>query len=135
MATTLSVQKGWSTSRPIRLQADVPSDIEIAQSVKPLEVQELAAACGIKQDELEPYGRYKAKVNLSIKERLRDAPNGKLVVVGGITPTPLGEGKSTTTVGLGQALGTWLGRKAMVCVRQPSMGPTFGVKGHYISPL
>eukprot|EP00172_Hildenbrandia_rubra_P001661 Plantae.Rhodophyta-Hildenbrandia_rubra.ctg22272.p1 GENE.Plantae.Rhodophyta-Hildenbrandia_rubra.ctg22272~~Plantae.Rhodophyta-Hildenbrandia_rubra.ctg22272.p1 ORF type:complete len:649 (-),score=115.79 Plantae.Rhodophyta-Hildenbrandia_rubra.ctg22272:1362-3308(-) len=131
MAATLTQtpRKGWATSRPAQLTREVPTDIEIAQSVRPIPIKEIASACGIQQDELEPYGRYLAKVNISIKERLKGNPDGKLVVIGGITPTPLGEGKSTVTVGLGQALGTWSGRQAIICMRQPSMGPTFGLKG------
>ena len=84
---------------------------------------------GLQQNELDYYGAYKAKIKLSIRERLADAPNGKYVLVTGINPTPLGEGKSTTTVGLVQALGAHMGRKAVACMRQPSQGPTFGIKG------
>jgi formyltetrahydrofolate synthetase len=107
----------------------VPSDIEIAQAAIPLPIDQVAAEAGILPDELVPYGRTKAKVLLSIRERLKRAPNGKYVVVTAITPTPLGEGKTTTTVGLSQALGAHLGKKVFTCVRQPSQGPTFGIKG------
>jgi formyltetrahydrofolate synthetase len=107
----------------------VPSDIEIAQLATPLPIEELAGECGILPDELIPYGQNKAKVRLSIRERLESVPNGNYVVVTALTPTPLGEGKTTTTVGLSQALGAHLGKKVFTCVRQPSQGPTFGIKG------
>jgi formyltetrahydrofolate synthetase len=112
-----------------RLLDQVPSDLEIAQSARPLPIGEIAAEAGILPEELEPYGRFKAKVHLSVRERLESAPNGKYVVVTAITPTPLGEGKTTTTVGLSQALGAHLGKKVFTCIRQPSQGPTFGIKG------
>ncbi len=107
----------------------VPSDIEIAQAATPRPIEQIAAEAGILPSEIEPYGRTKAKVRLSILDRLKNAPDGKYIVVTAITPTPLGEGKTTTTVGLGQALGAHLGKKAFTCVRQPSQGPTFGIKG------
>ena len=109
--------------------APVPRDLEIAQSAQPLPIGQIAAAAGILPEELEPYGRYKAKVHLSVRDRLQDAPNGKYIVVTAITPTPLGEGKTTTTVGLSQALGAHLGKRVFTCIRQPSQGPTFGIKG------
>ena len=109
--------------------ARVPSDIEIAQSATPLPIGELAAKAGILPEELEYYGRYKAKVRLAVRDRLKDAPNGKYVVVTAITPTPLGEGKTTTTVGLSQAIGAHLRKNVFTCIRQPSQGPTFGIKG------
>jgi formyltetrahydrofolate synthetase len=109
--------------------ARVPSDIDIAQAATPLRIEQIAAEAGILPDELELYGKSKAKVNLSLRDRLKDVPNGKYVVVTAITPTPLGEGKTTTTVGLSQALGAHLGKKVFTCVRQPSQGPTFGIKG------
>ena len=111
------------------IQKNVPSDIEIAQSVAPLPIDRVAADAGILPDELELYGKTKAKVHLSIRERLKAVPNGKYIVVTAITPTPLGEGKTTTTVGLSQALGAHLGKKVFTCIRQPSQGPTFGIKG------
>src|SRR5271154_4784942 len=107
----------------------VPSDIDIAQAATPVPIAQIAAEAGIAPDELGPYGTTKAKVHLSIRDRLRDAPNGKYVVVTAITPTPLGEGKTTTTVGLSQALGAHLGKRVFTCIRQPSQGPTFGIKG------
>eukprot|EP00743_Colponemidia_sp_Colp-15_P003812 GILK01004112.1.p1 GENE.GILK01004112.1~~GILK01004112.1.p1 ORF type:complete len:672 (+),score=105.01 GILK01004112.1:90-2018(+) len=113
----------------IEFKTPVPTDIEISQAVEPLHISKIAAQAGILPEELEPYGRYKAKVNLSVRQRLADQPNGNYVVVTGITPTPLGEGKSTTTVGLSQALGAHLHQKVFTCVRQPSQGPTFGIKG------
>src|ERR1700677_5112448 len=109
--------------------ADVPSDIDIAQAATPVPIAQIAAEAGIAPDELDPYGTTKAKVHLSIRDRLRDAPNGKYVVVTAITPTPLGEGKTTTTGGLSQGLGAHLGKKVFTCIRQPSQGPTFGIKG------
>jgi len=107
----------------------VPSDIEIAQAATPLPIGEIAIAAGILPEELEHYGNTKAKVRLSILERLRNEPDGKYVVVTAITPTPLGEGKTTTNVGLSQALGAHLGKRVFTCIRQPSQGPTFGIKG------
>ena len=89
----------------------------------------MARSVGILDDELELHGTVKAKVKLSVLERLKDAPDGNYVLVAGVTPTPLGEGKSTTTVGLSQALGAHLNKKVFTNVRQPSMGPTFGIKG------
>jgi formyltetrahydrofolate synthetase len=109
--------------------ARVPSDIEIAQSAAPIPIDKIAADIGILPDELDLYGKSKAKVHLSIRDRLKDVPNGKYIVVTAITPTPLGEGKTTTTVGLSQAIGAHLGKKVFTCVRQPSQGPTFGIKG------
>ncbi len=111
------------------LLASVPSDIEIAQAATPISIDKIASEAGILPDELELYGKTKAKVHLSIRERLKDVKNGKYIVVTAITPTPLGEGKTTTTVGLSQALGAYLGKKVFTCIRQPSQGPTFGIKG------
>ncbi|GIK58829.1 MAG: formate--tetrahydrofolate ligase [Chloroflexi bacterium] len=107
----------------------VPSDIEIAQAQEPLSITQIAEEVGILPEELVPYGRDKAKVRLSVRDRLADQPNGKYIVVTAITPTPLGEGKTTTTVGVSQALGAHLGQKVITCIRQPSQGPTFGIKG------
>ncbi|HEX5461972.1 MAG TPA: formate--tetrahydrofolate ligase [Steroidobacteraceae bacterium] len=109
--------------------APVPRDIDIAQSATLLPIGQVAANAGILPQELESYGRYKAKVSLSVRDRLADAPNGKYIVVTAITPTPLGEGKTTTTVGLSQAIGAHLGKSVFTCIRQPSQGPTFGIKG------
>jgi len=106
----------------------VPSDIEIAQQAKMKPVSAIAGEWGIQEDELELYGKYKAKISLDIFNRLKDKPDGKLVLVTAITPTPAGEGKSTTTVGLGQALNK-IGKKTVIALREPSLGPVFGVKG------
>jgi methylenetetrahydrofolate dehydrogenase (NADP+)/methenyltetrahydrofolate cyclohydrolase/formyltetrahydrofolate synthetase len=115
--------------RILRPLDPVPSDLEIAQAAELRPIAELADALGIRPEELELYGRWKAKVGLEILERLRDRPLGKYIDVTAITPTPLGEGKTTTTIGLAQALGAHLGKRAFACIRQPSLGPTFGVKG------
>lgn len=114
---------------PLKLQDPVPSDIAVSRSQIPKYITRLAAEAGVAPHELEPYGAYKAKVDLALLKRLEHRQNGRYVVVTGITPTPLGEGKSTTTVGLAQALGAHLGRLTFANVRQPSMGPTFGIKG------
>ncbi len=106
----------------------MPSDSEIAASVEPKPIAEIAAELGLAPSEVEFYGPYKAKINLSVLQRLQDKPNGKYVDVTAITPTPLGEGKTTVTVGLGQALAK-IGRRSLVAVRQPSLGPVFGIKG------
>lgn len=107
----------------------VPSDIAISRAQVPKHISQIAAEIGITPSELEPYGAYKAKVDLSILKRLSHRRDGRYVVVTGITPTPLGEGKSTTTMGLAQALGAHLDRLTFANVRQPSQGPTFGIKG------
>jgi methylenetetrahydrofolate dehydrogenase (NADP+)/methenyltetrahydrofolate cyclohydrolase/formyltetrahydrofolate synthetase/formate--tetrahydrofolate ligase len=107
----------------------VPGDLEIAQAATAVPIDRIAHEAGILPDELEMYGKHKAKVHLSIRDRLKDSPNGKYIVVTAITPTPLGEGKTTTTVGLSQALGAHLGKKVFTNIRQPSQGPTFGIKG------
>jgi formate--tetrahydrofolate ligase len=104
------------------------SDIEIAQAATMRPIGEIAAQLGIPDEALVPYGRYKAKVALDYVETLKDKPNGKLVLVTAITPTPAGEGKTTTTVGLGDAL-NHIGKKAIICLREPSLGPSFGMKG------
>jgi methylenetetrahydrofolate dehydrogenase (NADP+)/methenyltetrahydrofolate cyclohydrolase/formyltetrahydrofolate synthetase len=111
------------------IKEKVPSDIEIAMAQTPKPVTQLAKEMGLLPDELESYGKFKAKVELSVLDRLGHRKDGKYIVIAGITPTPLGEGKSTTTIGLAQALGAHLGRPAFACVRQPSQGPTFGIKG------
>lgn len=105
------------------------SDLEIAQAATLKPILEIAKSVGMDQNDLDPYGWYKAKVHLDVEERFRDKPNAKYIDVTAITPTPLGEGKTTTTVGLSQALGSELGKKVFTCIRQPSMGPTFGIKG------
>ncbi len=107
----------------------MPSDLEIAQNADLLHINQIAEQMGLDPDrDLEHYGKYVAKINLDALERLRDRPNAKYVDVTAITPTPLGEGKSTTTVGIGQAM-KHIGKRAVITVRQPSQGPTFGIKG------
>uniref|UniRef100_A0A8I3ZZ26 C-1-tetrahydrofolate synthase, cytoplasmic n=1 Tax=Callithrix jacchus TaxID=9483 RepID=A0A8I3ZZ26_CALJA len=113
----------------LNLKTPVPSDIDISRSCKPKPIGKLAREIGLLSEEVELYGETKAKVLLSTLERLKHQPDGKYVVVTGITPTPLGEGKSTTTIGLVQALGAHLYQNVFACVRQPSQGPTFGIKG------
>ncbi|CEG38307.1 formate-dihydrofolate ligase [Plasmopara halstedii] len=125
----LSISSMPRQLKPDQLLTPVPSDIDISDSIVPLHITEIAHAAGILPEEVVPYGSTKAKICLSVRERLMDQPNGNYVVVTGITPTPLGEGKSTTTIGLCQALGAHLNKKAFACIRQPSQGPTFGVKG------
>ncbi|HOG14599.1 MAG TPA: formate--tetrahydrofolate ligase [Synergistales bacterium] len=106
----------------------VPSDIEIAQKTVLKPIVKVASSIGIGEDELEYYGPYKAKVTRGLWERIKGGPDGKLILVTAITPTPAGEGKTTTTVGLGQGLSA-IGKKAMIALREPSLGPSFGVKG------
>ncbi len=113
----------------IKIKHPVPSDIDIAQAAKLKPILQVAEEIGLKEKELELYGPYKAKVHLAVRERLKKRKNGKYIDVTAITPTPLGEGKTTTTVGLSQALGAHLDQKVITCIRQPSMGPTFGIKG------
>ncbi|XP_035473390.2 monofunctional C1-tetrahydrofolate synthase, mitochondrial isoform X1 [Scophthalmus maximus] len=117
--------------RSLKLQplTPVPSDIEISRAQIPKPVNQLAEEVGLLPEELEAYGRNKAKVRLSLLDRLHTQPDGKYVLVAGITPTPLGEGKSTVTIGLVQALSAHLKLNSFACLRQPSQGPTFGVKG------
>ncbi len=118
---------------PVELKTliPVPSDIEIAQAQQPniKNIAKLAEEVGILPEELELHGDLKAKVRLSILDRLKDVPDGKYIDVTAITPTPLGEGKSTTMVGLSEALGAHLGKNVFTAIRQPSQGPTFGIKG------
>ncbi|KAM0729934.1 C-1-tetrahydrofolate synthase, cytoplasmic [Formica fusca] len=107
----------------------VPSDINVSRSQQPKPIATLAEEIGLLSNEFSPYGSKKAKIGLSVLQRLKDQPNGKYVVVAGITPTPFGEGKSTTSLGLVQALTAHRGTNSFVNLRQPSQGPTFGVKG------
>lgn len=128
--TYFTKQQGRSvTPLPLKLAESVPSDIEISRAQKPKPITDLAGEIGIGAFELEPYGHTKAKVDLSVLQRLAHRRDGRYILVCGITPTPLGEGKSTTTLGLTQALGAHLNRLSFANVRQPSQGPTFGVKG------
>jgi formate--tetrahydrofolate ligase len=104
------------------------SDIEIARGARPLPITDVAAGLGLESDHIDPYGRYKAKIHLDVLDRLKDKPDGKLVLCTAITPTPAGEGKTTTNVGLSMALNK-IGKKAIATLREPSLGPCFGVKG------
>ena len=106
----------------------VPSDIEIAQKAKMKPIREIALKLGIPDSAISPYGHYKAKVSLDYIDSLKSKPDGKLILVTAISPTPAGEGKTTTTVGLGDALNE-IGKKAILCLREPSLGPVFGMKG------
>lgn len=119
---TISVTK-------LNIKSPVPADIEIAREAALKPVAQLAEELGLTPEEVELYGAYQAKVKLNVLERLKDIPNGKYIDVTAITPTPLGEGKTTTTVGLSQAMGAHLGKRVVTCIRQPSQGPTFGIKG------
>ncbi len=114
---------------PLKLRRPVPSDIEIAQEADLRPIIEMAEKLGLSEDDLDYYGKYKAKVHLDVKEKFADRPQGKYIDVTAITPTPLGEGKTTTSLGLVQGMGTHLGKNVVACIRQPSMGPTFNIKG------
>ena len=104
------------------------TDIQIAQEASMLHIKEVAAKLGIKEEELEFYGKYKAKLSDELWEGIKDNPDGKLVLVTAINPTPAGEGKTTVTVGLGQAMAK-LNQRAVIALREPSLGPCFGIKG------
>ena len=104
------------------------SDIEIAQNCTMLPIGKVAEKAGLLEDELEYYGKYKAKISDDAWKRLKDEPDGKLILVTAINPTPAGEGKTTTTVGLGEALNK-MGKNAIIALREPSLGPVFGIKG------
>src|SRR3954453_7266659 len=106
----------------------MPSSLEIAQEAELRPITEIAAAAGLLPEEIEPYGRYKAKIDLSVLERLPDRPDGKLIDVTAITPTKAGEGKTTTSVSLTQGLGH-IGKNPVLCLREASLGPVFGIKG------
>jgi formyltetrahydrofolate synthetase len=112
----------------VDVKSPVPSDIEIAQAANMRPIREVAAEVGLTEDDLDLYGKYKAKVHLDVLERFKDRPNAKYIDVTAITPTPLGEGKTVTTIGVSQGL-AYLGKKVFTCIRQPSQGPTFGIKG------
>jgi methylenetetrahydrofolate dehydrogenase (NADP+)/methenyltetrahydrofolate cyclohydrolase/formyltetrahydrofolate synthetase/formate--tetrahydrofolate ligase len=113
---------------PVKRVSPVPSDIEIAQAAEMIPIIKVAEKLGLSEEDLDFYGRWKAKVHLDVLERLQDQPNGKYIDVTAITPTPLGEGKTVTTIGVSQGL-HHIGRKVFTCIRQPSQGPTFGIKG------
>ena len=104
------------------------TDIQIAQEAQMLPIKEVAANAGITEDDLEFYGKYKAKLSEDFWDKIKDNPDGKLVLVTAINPTPAGEGKTTTSVGLGQAFAK-LDKKAIIALREPSLGPCFGIKG------
>lgn len=104
------------------------SDIEIAQNAEMKKITEIAASIGISEDEIEPYGHYKAKISDSVYDRLKDKEDGKLVLVTAVNPTPAGEGKTTVTIGLGEAMAK-IGKNAVIALREPSLGPVFGIKG------
>src|ERR687898_3413460 len=104
------------------------SSLEIAQEAELIPIEQIGESCGLQPEEIEPYGRYKGKINLSVIDRLKDRPDGKLVCVTGMTPTKAGEGKTTTLVGLTQGLGH-IGKRPVACLREPSLGPVFGIKG------
>lgn len=124
------LNRRWKLSYlPLNLLNPVPNDITIAMAQAPKNIAELAKEIGLLPGEVNLYGKKKAKVALTVLDRLSSVKEGKYVVVAGITPTPLGEGKSTTTIGLAQALGAHLKKNTFACVRQPSQGPTFGIKG------
>ncbi|MBC7260486.1 MAG: formate--tetrahydrofolate ligase, partial [Chloroflexi bacterium] len=112
----------------VEVKSPVPSDIQIAQAAKLRPIREVAEELGLSEDDLDLYGKYKAKVHLDVLERLKDRPNAKYIDVTAITPTPLGEGKTVTTISLSQGL-HYIGKKVFTCIRQPSQGPTFGIKG------
>src|SRR6187549_3347966 len=117
-----------TTLAPEAKKKPVPSDIDIAQASKMLRIGEIAKKLGIPDEALSPFGHYKAKISLDYIDTLKGKPDGKLILVTAISPTPAGEGKTTTTVGLGDALNK-IGKKALICLREPSLGPVFGVKG------
>ena len=106
----------------------MPSSLEIAQAATLLPIEQVAADAGLEPDEVERYGRTKAKVDLGVLDRLRDTPDGKLICVTAITPTKAGEGKTVTAVALAQGFGR-VGRRAVLCLREASLGPVFGIKG------
>eukprot|EP01091_Cochliopodium_minus_P002817 TRINITY_DN1266_c0_g1_i1.p1 TRINITY_DN1266_c0_g1~~TRINITY_DN1266_c0_g1_i1.p1 ORF type:complete len:658 (-),score=215.47 TRINITY_DN1266_c0_g1_i1:66-1973(-) len=124
-------EKKFHTGNPnkLKLERPVPSDIDISQAHTPIHIKYIAKKLGIPKDQVDLYGKYKAKISLDVLDTVKDRGVGKYIVVAGITPTPLGEGKSTTTIGLSQALGAHLGKNVFTCIRQPSQGPTFGIKG------
>jgi formate--tetrahydrofolate ligase len=117
-----------SASPEAKSKSPVPSDIEIAQKAKMKHINEIAKNLGIPEDAISPFGHYKAKISLDYISTLKNKPDGKLILVTAISPTPAGEGKTTTTVGLGDALNA-IGKKAVICLREPSLGPVFGMKG------
>src|SRR5262249_46498318 len=125
--TALIFSKG--SAMPASQHQQPKSDIEISQAAKKTPILQIAKErLGIAAENLEPYGHYKANVSMDYVKSIQNRPNGKLILVSAITPTPAGEGKTTTTVGLTDAL-NHIGKKAMLCLREPSLGPSFGMKG------
>ena len=106
------------------------TDIEIAQGAKMKKITDIAAGIGLDTDDIEQYGQYKAKLSESVYRKYENAPDGKLILVTAINPTPAGEGKTTVSVGLAQAMAK-IGKKAMLALREPSLGPVFGIKGPF----
>ncbi|HEY7632970.1 MAG TPA: formate--tetrahydrofolate ligase, partial [Thermoleophilaceae bacterium] len=104
------------------------SSLEIAQDAVLKPIDEIAEQAGLLPGEIEPYGRYKAKITLDVLERMKETPDAKVICVTGMTPTKAGEGKTTTLVGLTQGLGA-IGKRSVACLREPSLGPVFGIKG------
>jgi formyltetrahydrofolate synthetase len=128
--TPMQIAKRASLRKLSNLISPVPADIDVAQSAATVPIRTIAAACGLSEEDYEPYGHFKAKLSEKIGPKLQaERGRGYYVVVAGINPTPLGEGKSTTTIGLAQAMGAHLDKECVACIRQPSMGPTFGIKG------
>lgn len=126
--STIAIMSLWNlTATPLNRKSPVPSDIEVVRDHKPKKITQLAKEIGLTEDDYSPYGHYVAKIN--IKPQQLTGPRGKYVVVTGINPTPLGEGKSTTTIGLAQCLSVHCQKPTIACIRQPSQGPTFGIKG------
>jgi len=113
---------------PVKRVDPVPSDIEIAQAAELIPIVEVAKSLGLSEDDIDLQGKWKAKVHLDVLEKFKDRPNAKYIDVTAITPTPLGEGKTVTTIGVSQGL-HYIGKKVFTCIRQPSQGPTFGIKG------
>ena len=130
------MKQGSDIENSLKLTADegiqkstkLLSDIEIAQNAKMQHIREIASKLGIEEDDLEMYGKYKAKISEGFIRKIQDRPDGKLVLVTAINPTPAGEGKTTQTIGIGEAMGR-LGKKAVIALREPSLGPCFGIKG------
>ncbi len=110
------------------MTAPMPSSLEIAQEATLQPIDAIAESLGLESSEVEPYGRFKAKISLDALERLSGVQQGKLICVAGMTPTRAGEGKTTTSVSLTQGLGA-IGRRPVLCLREPSLGPVFGIKG------
>ena len=129
MTPTQPITRKPFTPTKLNRRSPVPSDIEIAQEATLKPITLIAEELGLLPSEIEQYGDTKAKVRLEVLQRLHHVPDGKYIDVTAITPTPLGEGKTTTTVGLSQALGAHLNKRVITCIRQPSQGPTFGIKG------